>query len=505
MPEHRGAGEGKLKVFISYSRKDASFADELVAGLQVAGFAPFLDKHDIAPGEPWEERLGRLIGTADTVVFVISPDSVVSDRCAWEVAETERLGKRLLPVVWRVVPEADVPDRLKRLNYIFFSEGHSFARSLGDLSKALDTDLEWIREHTRLGDLAARWKALRGGEPLLRGREVDDAEAWLRRHQVGAPEPTSLHREFIAASRNAERVARSRARRGKMVVMGLVATVIGVAVLAYFNALDPTYLEGLYNGVHNRMADANLKPGDVKRDCGSDACPEMVVVPAGSFIMGSPDTEKDRDTDEGPQREVKIARPFMVSKFEVTFAEWDACYYAGGCSFQPIHRPSGRGKRPVINVSWNDIQQYVKWLSSKTGMEYRLLSEAEWEYAARAGTTTRYSWGDAVGEGNANCDACKSQWDNEQTAPVGSFKPNAFGVHDMHGNVWEWVQDCQGGYSKAPNDGSAAPETSNCSRVHRGGAWDMNPAAMRAAFRLWDAPETRYLNIGFRVARTLRP
>src|SRR5262249_16336023 len=161
--------------------------------------------------------------------------------------------------------------------------------------------------------------------------------------------------------------------------------------------------------------------------CDSEACPEMVVVPSGEFMMGSPDTEKDHDYREGPRHKVTIGRPFLVSKYEVTFAEWDACYEAGGCSFQASDQGWGRGKRPVFNVAWNDIQQYLKWLSTKTGMPYRLLTEAEWEYAARGITEAskphpRYSWGDDIklnGQVMANCDACGSQWDHKQTAPVG--------------------------------------------------------------------------------------
>lgn len=165
----------------------------------------------------------------------------------------------------------------------------------------------------------------------------------------------------------------------------------------------------------------------------------------------------------------------------------------------------------MINLSWNDIRQYVKWLSTKTGMPYRLLTEAEWEYAARGITDAsnphpRYSWGEEVGENNANCADCKSQWDNKQTAPVGSFKPNAFGLYDMHGNVWEWVQDCHGDYAEAPNDGSAAPESdNNCSRVLRGGSWNNIPRILHAAYRSASGPDNRYDGVGFRVARVLSP
>ena len=193
--------------------------------------------------------------------------------------------------------------------------------------------------------------------------------------------------------------------------------------------------------------------GDVFRDC--DVCPEMVVVPAGEFMMGSPPSEEGRGDDEGPVHRVTISEPFAVGVYEVTFEEWDACVSGGGCGG---YRPEGWGRssRPVINVSWDDAQAYVAWLSGKTGEAYRLLSESEWEYAARAGTTTRYHWGDDVGRNRANCvdDYCGDSW--EFTAPVGSFGANGFGLHDILGNVREWVEDCwNGSYAGAPSDGSA--------------------------------------------------
>ncbi len=246
------------------------------------------------------------------------------------------------------------------------------------------------------------------------------------------------------------------------------------------------------------------KSGAIFRDC--TACPQMVVIPAGSFMMGSPETDKEARRNERPQHKVTIARPFAVSKFEVTFAEWNACVAAGGCEHRPRDLGWGEGTRPVMNVSWNDItKQYLPWLNRMTGQPYRLLTEAEWEYAARAGTTTRYSWGDEPGENNANCDGCKSRWDNEQTAPVGSFKPNGFGLYDMHGNVWEWVQDCynEKAFATAPRDGSAAPDEPNCNRVLRGGSWMGNPRSMGAAFRDEIFPDYRLKGYGFRVARDL--
>ncbi len=250
---------------------------------------------------------------------------------------------------------------------------------------------------------------------------------------------------------------------------------------------------------------------EIFRDCGQ--CPEMVRIPAGSFLMGSPSSEEDRNDDEGPQHRVEIAQPFAVGRYEVTFAEWDACRSAGGCSHNPDDRGWGRGNRPVIDVSWEDTQEYVGWLSRETGKDYRLLTEAEWEYAARAGTTTPFHTGRTISTDQANYDGrgiygSGSRGElRRQTVEVGSFAGNAFGLQDVHGNVREWVEDCwHANYEGAPVDGSAWTEGGNCSRrVFRGGSWSYEPGSLRAAFRVRSTASDRFSSSGFRVARTLTP
>src|SRR5262245_42234971 len=199
------AGE-KLKVFISYSRRDsAAFADELVAGLEVASFAPFLDRHDIAAGEDWEARLGGLIALSDTVVFVVSPEAVKSERCTWEVDRTLELSKRLLPVIFKSVPDHDIPEKLRRLQFVRFDSGTGFARPLSRLAAALRVELQWIREHTRLGEIATRWdKRGRPESLLLRADEIDAAKTWLAGRNAAAPEITDAQRAFVKASEEAE-------------------------------------------------------------------------------------------------------------------------------------------------------------------------------------------------------------------------------------------------------------------------------------------------------------
>ena len=210
-------------------------------------------------------------------------------------------------------------------------------------------------------------------------------------------------------------------------------------------------------------------PGTKLRDC--PECPEMVVAPGGKF-----------------------GRPFAVGVYEVTFGEWDACVLGRGCiGYQHMDEGWGRGRRPVINVFWDDAKSYVRWLSRKTGKEYRLLSEAEWEYVARAGTTTEYWWGNDIGRNRANfASDCGDSY--RYTAPVGSFPANPFGLHDVYGNVWEWVEDCL---------------DRNCSRRHvrvrRGGSWSGGLGYLRSAIVYRGMAGYRGPDAGFRVARTLTP
>jgi formylglycine-generating enzyme required for sulfatase activity len=277
----------------------------------------------------------------------------------------------------------------------------------------------------------------------------------------------------------------------------------------------------------------SVTPGSGKsfRDC--PQCPEMVVVPAGSFMMGSPASE-----NAGPQHRVTITRPFAVGKLEVTVGEletfvresdrfvgdWCWTFEGGKLDYRSDRsfRHSGfvqHARHPAACVSWDDASAFVDWLSRKTGKSYRLLTEAEWEYVARAGTTTRYHFGDNERDsctyGNVADQTVKKNkdWDKDwtiadcrdghlHTAPAGSFRPNAFGLHDVHGNVWEWVRDCWNrSYSGAPSDGSART-TENCqSRVLRGGSWRDGP--MGSALRYWASPHYRESGFGFRVARKL--
>jgi formylglycine-generating enzyme required for sulfatase activity len=254
-----------------------------------------------------------------------------------------------------------------------------------------------------------------------------------------------------------------------------------------------------------------LKAKDTFKEC--DECPEVVVVPAGQFLMGSPGDEQGRRDDEGPRHKVAIANAFALGKFEVTFAEWDACIAAGGCKNKPGNHGWGGGKLPVFFVSWNDVtKEYLPWLSRKTGKTYRLPTEAEWEYAARAGTMTPFSTGTTITTERANFNGHYTYGNSapsifrQKVVEVGAFPASAFGLYDMHGNVWEWVEDCyKESYAGASLDGAAVASGDCSNRVLRGGSWSANPQMVRSANRYWRPPDSRDDYFGFRVARTLGP
>jgi len=271
--------------------------------------------------------------------------------------------------------------------------------------------------------------------------------------------------------------------------------------------------------------DGWFKPGAGELEWFKDHAlgPEMVIVPAAEFTMGSSPLEitalkneflSKRYDCEGPQRIVTFKTPFVVGRFAVTFDEWNACVAYGGCKrYRPGDQGWGRGKRPVISVSFDDVTAYVEWLSRKTGKTYRLLTEAEWEYAARAGTVTAFWWGDGISTAQANYNGNYTYRDGangeyrKKSVAVDAFEPNPWGLYNVHGNVWEWCEDTwHGTYDGAPTDGSAWLLGGDARlRVVRGGSWSNHPRALRAAGRDGEPPDLRDDNAGFRVARTLTP
>ena len=495
------------RIFTNYRRgDDPGNTGRLFDRLQET-FAPeqlFIDVDNIPPGLDFIRVLEEQVSQCDALLVVIgprwldaadpqgkrrldSPDDFV--RIEIESALTQ--GKRVIPVLVgdARMPAADeLPETMRllaRRNAVRLTYERFRADTQG-LIKALQQALEEVAA-ARAQEETTR----RAEEEEKRAREVAaaseraraSAEAAEQARLLRPPKPRPvwwLSWEIIT-------------------VEVVAAALLGLTVWVAFAPAPP--------------APATVEPAPVEsappkdtvlKDCAD--CPDMVVMPAGSFTMGSPASEAG-GYSEGPQHNVAFAQQFAVGRFAVTFEEWDACVADGSCNgWKPPDEGWGRGRRPVINVSWADAKAYSGWLSKKTGKTYRVLSEAEREYATRAGTTTAYSWGNEIGRGNANCSGCGSPWDGRQTAPVGSFKPNAFGLYDMHGNVWEWVEDCyHDNYKGAPADGSAWTIGDCVRRRLRGGSWRDDPQNLRSASRNWVAAGDRSYFLGFRVGRTLSP
>ena len=300
--------------------------------------------------------------------------------------------------------------------------------------------------------------------------------------------PVAMY-SVVPSHERASFLDRRRRRKAALLATGAV---LGAAVLAWAWFAFVSF---------HSAPSAEILPLRVFRDC--PECPELVAIPSGVFERGSPPGELGHHASEGPVTRVAIRRSFAIGRYPVTFGEWDQCLRDGACRHKPNDRGWGRGTGPVFYVSWNDVQDYIAWLGTKTGKAYRLPSEAEWEYAARAGTRTAYSWGDAVGRKMANCKGC-SEYASERTTPVGSFSPNRFNLFDMHGNVWQWVADCwNASYAGAPVDGSPWLNGECGKAVVRGGAWGLSPDDIRSARREGDNKDLRSGRRGFRVARNV--
>jgi formylglycine-generating enzyme required for sulfatase activity len=385
---------------------------------------------------------------------------------------------------------------------------------------------EWEGGGLRDKDLVRRGERLSVALDLLASPDFSSALA-----------PTKT---YFRACQRQERAVTRQARRARAAIYTLMLGVIAALLTVIFKEpIGDFWFE--QTTVHKAVAtqfqpylktaeeERALKPGDTFRECAKDSksCPDMVVLPAGTFQMGSPASGKGPlYRAEGPQHTVTIAKPFAVARYDVTWNEWEACVALKGCDGAPTGDPGfGMGDRPVINVTWYEAKAYVAWLSKMTGKNYRLLTEAEWEYAARGVTQAdaphpAYPWGDdtagicqhanladqsfqraGYGGDIADCDDKYAT-----TAPVGSFPPNAFGLHDMHGNVWQWVEDAwhmdYGG--EPPADGSEWREGADpVRRVVRGGSWYHPPQVLRSASRLWYSTGSRDDSLGFRVGRTL--
>ena len=446
-----GAAETPIRLFYSYSHRDEELRKKLedhLAALRWSGMIAEWHDRNIDVGEEWAKEIDRNLSSADIILLLVSASFIASAYC-WSVEMKKALERhdkgeaKVIPVILRPCSWHITP----------------FAKL-----QAAPTDARpvtsWSDQDIALYDVAVKIE-----------RAVTDFQKQRRRTAEQAQQLAEEVQE--QADADARRVAEQEQR------------------------------EWLGQPLSQATGAARFADFAVFRDVKEPWCPKMVALPVGEFLMGSPEDEEGRFNDEGPQHRVTIGRRFAIGRYPVTFDEYD--YFCEATERKkPEDKGWGRSRQPVVVVSWRDAVAYCAWLASKTGQPYRLPSEAEWEYACRAGTTTRYAFGDAITPKDANY----SESNLGKTAEVGSYSPNAWGLYDMHGNVWEWVEDIyHDSYKGAPTDGTAwidsEGENSSRNRVIRGGSWYISPRDLRSANRNWIVPGNRYNILGFRVARTL--
>lgn len=467
------------KIFINYRRDDdrsmaARIRDRLATAFGSGNL--FLDVDNLTAGQRFDKELDKALSETDVFLSIIGPrwlellasrqSSDERDFVVEEISRALECSITVVPVLIDLTPMPRAEDLPPEIRTLIFHQKHTVS-------------------HERFG------------------RDVDD---------------------LIGAIRNRRRGARWHPRALTAITAGAFAIlpIIGYFVASNHVASPPISSSLAERPTLEQVESGRFSLGQSFRDRLSGGsvcsyCPQMVVAPAGRFTMGSSDAEiralaqeypvgASWWKSEGPQRQVTFSRPFAVGKFEVTFEEWDACVADRGCKLNPSDRGWGRGRRPVISVSWEDAQVYLAWLSQKTGQNYRLLSEAEWEYVARAGTTTRYHVGDAISSTQAWFPGPnpKQLGGNPQTIAVGRFPGNGWGLHDVHGNVWEWTEDCASNdYSGAPADGSARIVAGCDRRVIRGGSWADGAAELRSASRNREFASKQAFSAGFRVMSDL--
>jgi len=492
----------KYRAFLSYSHADTRMAKRVLARLEgfhidkelagretPAGTIPetlrpiFRDRHDFDAGGSLAQQTCAVLDGSAALIVLASPHAARSKFVNEEVRQfkSRHPERPVIPLI--VDGEPGDPEK------------ECFPPALR-LSVAPDGAVTNIPVDVLAADLREK------------GDGLELALAKVVARMIGLATDDVYRR----ADRERRRQARQRRRVQAlfyMLLIGIIGGLVGWINQAYiidewtwFTKMRPYMLANVRPYVLAAPVEHALRPGTIFRECAHD-CPEMVVVPAGQFTMGSPGSEAGRFDNEGPQHSATIARPFAVSRYDVTIEEWNACAAVGGCPEIEESREGG-GRLPVVSISWDDAKAYVVWFSEMTGRTYRLLSETEWEYVARAGTTSSHFWGDNRSDGTEYCKGCEGGPAFQRTLPVGSLKPNAFGLYDIEGNVWQLVDDCyHDKYVGAPTDGSPW-NGAKCDRhVSRGGAANQGPRPPRIAVRVARPHSDRVNNVGFRIGRVL--
>ncbi len=456
------------EVFISYKSERRPAARHLARILELNGFSVWYD-YGLLPGEDFENRLMAEIAEAKVVVALWCEMSVGSPWVLKEATEAKRSGKLLPTWIQRAPPPGDFArdDIVDLTAWDGAPRSHALDRLLLDIGRRLGRPP--TPRFEGLVDLDETWRAF--GAPSLAAFALSAApEARAEAPAVDVkPKPAAQPRRPAPSRFEPLSVFRDALRK-------------------------PVKIGGVFG-----LGGREVATG-----------PEMIVIPEGEFMMGSPENEPERTAWEGPQHPVRIGARFGLGKYAVTFDEYDAYCAASGAE-KPGDAGWGRGRRPVVNVSWEDAQGYCRWLSEETGAAYRLPSEAEWEYACRAGTTTPFWWGREITPDRANYDGREVYAGGGskgvfrgKTEPVDAFEANPFGLYQMHGNVWEWCEDAwNGSYQGAPDDGSVWAIGDKSPAVLRGGSWGDVPYGLRSAYRGRSPRDARGNDIGFRLARTL--
>jgi len=552
-------------VFLSYSSKDQAAAAAVCGALERKGVRVWMAPRDVLAGKDYDQQILDAIDEARVMALVLSRNSDASKHVKREVERADKRNLSLVPLqiedfeprglsyflgathrhsaypppleahlerltnaVTRLLrPDfAPPPLQVERAGALPHSEEEQEPpvppKSKGGLWAALAIAATVIA--------GGGWYAYAPAPPVtvalqeefetaMQAESVDALDSFVAKHLSGPFTKAATQRRDKLKAEQAARVSggvadptvapRTKDSRTPEAGSTVAAPTPTQVASGPCGGVTPASLASRAPTPLSAQEECALRAGSEFREC--ENCGPMVVVPAGSFTMGSPAKEKERWDDEGPQHDVRFANAFAVGKFAVTFDEWDACVAGGGCNaYKPEDQGWGRGRRPVINVSWTDANAYVAWLSKNTAKAYRLLSEAEWEYAARGRTKTPFWQGATISTAQANYDGNFTYGGGKKgefrgrTVPVDSFAANPFGLYNVHGNAWQWVEDCyHEKYDGAPKDGSSWT-TGDCGRrVLRGGSWVNNPWYLRAAYRYGNDPDDRNSNTGFRLARAL--
>jgi formylglycine-generating enzyme required for sulfatase activity len=522
-----------VDVFISYKKERREHAQRLAAVLEAYGFETWWDYGLLVDAGSYDVQIETKLSAAKAVIVLWCSGARASDFVKDEARRAKNAGK-LAPALIEAGVEPPVGFGMNEMAFLLDWTGDPDVPGVGRLVDAVERLVARPRKPARnvlsvlkiapplpevtamtvapavdtnapprpasgsarpagpsFEDIKAIWADLkvRGTLPRITTFYEDYAKHTPLRFDV------EHHIEDLEARQRAEEAAR-KAEAERAAIRADLERRIGPVVLRAAEA-----------AVNGRPVAERAFPIELPGVSGWPS-PQMIAIPPGKFLMGAPANEEGSGDAERPQHEVRIDQAFALGQHTVTFSEWDAAIAAGAKLEKPGDQGWGRERRPVIDVNWEEAQAYLAWLNDRAGLTgrpdaYRLPSEAEWEYACRAGTTTRYSFGDAITKAQAQFSE-GGYGSAKQTVPVGSFPANGFGLHDMHGNVWEWCQDCwNGNYSGAPSDGSAWT-TGNCSlRVLRGGSWSSDPGWLRSADRTGLTSTNRDSSFGFRLARTV--